>query len=368
MKRLQNITSLSTIWLLLFSFVLAFLSGCSQETIPDLESHEQSDLIIQETTPEYLDDPTGIYYSKSFVDPENLNTERLQYEYENGSVIVAVRIDNEDRSWECGVTLSIDGVFQRFSIVDGNGSLSEPAYMHTIDITSNSSSVIMISFEPSIGKAGQELSLEVGTMINPSFRTEYIGQPVYGHPLAHSFSAAGTATIVFREDAPQQITPSKTNVSVRPIDEEFINSLLEEGWMEEDLYDRLQRDYFFSIQGNENGDVEGNIIYINRLESPYILFEVYGRESEYRASLFIDHEPVVFSDGSFYFDFEVNDKEITDIEIPIETSRLPIEGHLYIVLFAKNNGELEIPDNTYIIRTKTDTYFLLAPYIGSAAL
>ena len=123
------------------------------------------------------------------------------------------------------------------------------------------------------------------------------------------------ATIAFLEDAPTQLKSADVDISTRKIDDSFINRLLEEGYLRDDVNDILQNEYFYIFRSLKDESSFGNVIRLDKTESPVILFEVYGRKSEYRASLFIDHELVELENGSTYVDFEVNNDEVVDLKI-----------------------------------------------------
>lgn len=298
------------------------------------------------------------FYGKSFAGGTGyvkLSDGTEYYEYTGGSMKIDFSFDNGGDAMECGITLVLDGIYQSFKLTDKNGETTDEAYMHTINANTTEAVNFSLEFTPNTGKSGDELNIAVGTMVMPSYTNIYDGtQGGYGLPIYHAYNAASGITVKMKADAPTQQKGAEL-----PVKKERMTEIHKSKFAGTDL-DPFEYDYRFllytDIKTLETGE---SVLNIADGKESEITLDVFGKADEYRAALFINHELIHFPNGGTYFDFAVNNKEITRVTLPVDTSELDENNHAYVVLFHKNNGELSIPDSTYIFADKSDTCFCI---------
>lgn len=298
------------------------------------------------------------FYGKSFTGGTGyvkLSDGTEYYEYTGGSMKIDFSFDNGGDAMECGITLVLDGIYQSFKLTDKNGETTDEAYMHTINANATEAVNFSLEFTPNTGKSGDELNIAVGTMVMPSYTNIYDGtQGGYGLPIYHAYNAASGITLKMKTDAPSQQKGAVLKTEQAEVTE-FYKSM----FPETDL-DPFETDYKFLIYTDKETLEKGeDVLRTFANKTAEITLEVFGKSDEYRATLFVNHQPVQLSDGSTYVDFSVDSKSVTKIILPVDASALSENNHAYVVLFHKNNGELSIPDSTYIFADKSDTYFCI---------
>ncbi len=298
------------------------------------------------------------FYGKSFAGGTGyvkLSDGTEYYEYTGGSMKLDFTFDNGGDAMECGITLVLDGIYQSFKLIDKNEETTDEAYMHTINADATESVSFSLEFTPNTGKAGEELNIAVGTMVMPSYENTYTGtNGSYGLYIYHAYNAASGIAVKMKADAPTQQKGADLQVKKEKMTE-----------MHKSMFagtdsDPFEYDYRFLLYTDEKTlETNESVLRVTEGENSEIILDVFGKVDEYRVALFINHELIEFLDGGTYFDFVVDNKEITRVILPVDTAGLDENNHAYVVLFSKNNGELPLSDDTYIYADKTDTHFFI---------
>ena len=323
---------------------------------------------IEEITPDYFASAEGLvrdfYYSKTFCGGTGFHQKDDQapwYYYTGEPLEIDYRIDNGGDSFECGISIILDGVFQKFLLTDKNEKHVGEAVWHSIHLKKGETRFLRLKFNPNIGKKGDIMNIAIGTMIEPSFYNEYTGYGSYSRYDQHDLTASSDVVVYMLVDAKtqQEGTVLKSDyISIPNIYKTWFVS--DDPDLPENSRTRWGREYkaklFTDFSMVENGV---SLIQTQRKKAAEIFFDVFGMKADWRASLFINHELVDLSNGQSFFDFSTNEQSLTRVTLVVNTSELPKNNHAYVVLFQKAENTNDNPIGNYVFADRIGTYYFI---------
>lgn len=268
----------------------------------------------------------------------------LNQNYDGGVISFNYNIYNPESPIEWGFEVFINGVLQTISVYSDNGLISENVNMFTKYFNKEEEFNCQIVLKPNIGKKGDDLELNVCSILNPNYMlkdTKYVSFLPY-----HRMSASTTATIHMNTSTNNNIEISSHVDTYKRVSEELKNEFYSLNGNGEQV-NTFDKELVFDIfKNNEQED----IIKINSTDRVKIFG--YGKPGKYRISIFINNEIYKSFNNCYYSDVEIlKDKEFI-IEVPIELKYKM--NHIYVIAFEINSNDEE--PNHYI---KSNTKLLI---------
>ncbi len=244
-----------------------------------------------------------------------INVDSLKYD---GDIISAnVIYNNGPIDCEVGIIIFVNGISQPYYT-----DKHEEAYLIPYKLTKNTNKTIKINFKPKVGAKDKKLSIEIGSMLNPS----YTSDKFYGNNQKVFFLEPYTLTC-----------KNDSNNNIVFFDDFKLNRIKEES------KNNLN---FNVLQGNK---VVNKIkINNNRL---ICTISLYGKEEQYILSAYINHKIVPLFSGLYYAKID-STKE--------NTSTIPIDFNISGVNLNKYNSFyiIAIPTKSNDRANKIDTILI----------
>ena len=262
-----------------------------------------------------------------------------------------VRLANDRFSCDYGVYVIVNGVFQPFAVLDTQGKPSDYACMQTFDLKENETLEVTLLFTPNTGKKGEELPLILCYISQPSFETEYTGEyGRYGHYYEHSYRQGTTCILKMEADALNVMPFASVHTDVTNIPEYYYF---------EDKDRTVERWELFSDEAQVKTDGRPMLLTLKRENNAQVYFDTVGYDGKFRVTLFINHVPVSFADGSICAEFEANKDKLTRVTLPVDTASLPENSHAYLFICGTGMANPYLPEGTFDLYTKLGTYYLV---------
>lgn len=219
-------------------------------------------------------------------------------------------VDNQGSDNNFGLLLFANGIRQPYRTKEE----PQDQTMHIFDVKQNERKVQTIEFEPIVGNNGEELSLEIVSMVNPRFVSDNNSVYQFNHRIMSPFPSIMQIT-----DTMDKAEPSICSVyDITPITEELrkeYNKMDSKGEMSEE--NSLENTVYFETLKNGIFLSPNDYLAGKQDVSPFTTEDsisvcMYGGSPcIYRVSMFINHElvPGVF-DGADYLDMEVSGNQI----------------------------------------------------------
>lgn len=287
--------------------------------------------------------------------------------------------ENEDGSigmnWpEYGLLIYVDGVRQTFD-VKAEGKKIKNTDMYIIERAPGEEKSVEISFEPNIGKAGQEQQLSIVKLYDPdnNFYPECAPEsPCHydedndgvcnrclismklipgGAPESYDVFSCNTK-LIMEKDAPEQapVAEAFSGMKASVLDKRIYDS-----YNYFDSFDNLHNDFdelrnldvkiykdFDESHHEESYFIEelnqvvtnsewATCIETKAKEQDDIILNLYGQEGRYRVSFYIGAEIQKVFDGCAYADVEIKKGEQVELFVKVDTSKLSGKTPCYVL-------------------------------------
>ena len=320
--------------------------GATEPSCENVDFGETEDLAAQykEYFLKSLDVTGGAGYKE-----ESEQMDRVSFTGEE--IRLNVRLANDRFPCDYGVYVIINGVFQPFAVLDTQEKPSDYACMQTFDLKENETLEVTLLFTPNTGKKGDELPLMLCYISQPSFETEYTGSyGRYGHYYEHAFRQGANCILSMEADAPNGVPPASVPTQ---------NADIPDYYYYEDKDRPVERWELFSDEEQVKTDGHPMLLTLKRGKNTQVYFDTVGYDGRFRVTLFINHVPVSFADGSICAEFEANKDQLTRVTLPLDTSFLPENSHAYLFICGTGMANPYLPEGTFDLYTKLGTYYLV---------
>ncbi len=328
---------------------------------PDSENYESIDIDFEGIV-EYEDDyDTLIYTGKPIT---------VKYTVDTG----------ESWNWpDKGIMIYIDGVRQTFDAKVSEESYKNIDMLH-LENKQGEIREIEFTFEPNIGKKGDEMFISFLAIFDPDVnyftqcRTERKGlfvchwdddnnricdrcmvniDEIPSGPSSYTIDSQSMIKVVMEKDAPVQTAVVK-NFSGTKVDK--LNDRIYDGYSYEDSFENEHNGYdemqslvaavYKSINESyvtDNG-VNGHRTRIETKakENDDFIINLHGATGKYRVSLYINNELQNVFDGEAYADVDVVYGQQSELNIKLDTTKLNEGDNYCYVLFQKLDGEGDV--------------------------
>ena len=262
-----------------------------------------------------------------------------------------VRLANDRFACDYGVYVIVNGVFQSFAVLDAQGKPSDYACMQTFDLKENETLETTFAFTPNTGKKGEELPLMLCYISQPSFETEYTDSyGRYGHYYEHAYRPGANCILKMEADVPNTMPPAA--VPTQSLD-------IPDYYYFEDKDRPVERWELFSDEVQVKTDGRPMLLTLKREAKSQLYFDTVGYDGKFRVTLFINHVPVTFADGSSCAEFEAKKDQLTRVTLPVDTASLPENSHSYLFICGTGMANPYLPEGTFDLYTKLGTYYLV---------
>ena len=328
---------------------------------PDPENYETIDIKVEGAMEKENDFDTLTYTGKPIT---------LKYTVDTGE------------SWEWpdrGVMIFLDGVRQTFDARVGDTEY-KGVEMLTLENEPGEVKSVEFTFEPNIGKKGDELFLDVMAIFDPD--VDYYEQckteqkqlfvshwdddndgicdkcsvnidEISSGPSSYTRQNETLIRVIMEKDAPVQ-TEIADDFSGIKVGE--LNKRIYKSYEYEDSYENIHNDYdtmtglaasiykdikdsYFSEWG---ADYHATRIETKAKENDEFIINLHGATGRYRISLYINNEIQNIFDGKAYADVEVVHGQQAELKVNIDTTKLPKGNNYCYVLFQRLDGEEDV--------------------------
>lgn len=332
-----------------FLSVALLLTACSENKSNNKQDTDQNDSSATDQISEY--DPfagsnnnTSTAEQSSEYDPfassnddtTTVGSFNFGVEWEDGkeltldyapTVSFSFFVDNGGKTTDFGLLLFVNGIRQPYRTEEN----SENKIMHIFDVNQNERKVQTIEFEPVIGEIGDEVSVEIVSMFQPSFIQTENSNYEFNHKISSLFPSKLSVTQETGLSEPEVCS----DYAVTPITEEMRQEFNDNG--ENDLDNRV----FIETLKNDVFLTPADLLEEKHDSTPFtkndsVTLCMYGGGDpcKYRVSMYINHDLVTGAfDGADYIDITTSRDSICTKKIDIEKLNLSLEdyNHLYFI-------------------------------------
>ena len=330
-------------------------------TTPDPENYENITIEVEDIV-KYEDDYDTLTYTGKPI--------TIRYTVETG----------ESWDWpDKGIMIYIDGVRQTFD-AKVEGKIYKNIDMLHLEKENGHKKEVEFTLEPNIGKKGDTMFLSVLCIFDPY--VNYYPQCKSEHkelfvchwdddnnricdkcminideipsgPSSYTIDSQTMIKVVMEKDAPVQ-TGIVNDFSGTKVDK--LNDRIYDGYSYEDSYENEHNGYdemeslaavvYKSVSTSyitENG-VDGHRTRIETAakENDDFIINLHGAAGKYRVSLYVNNELQNVFDGEAYADVDVVHGQQTELNIKLDTTKLPEGDNYCYVLFQKLDGEDDV--------------------------
>lgn len=239
-------------------------------------------------------------------------------------------VNNSGNAADFGLLIFVNGIRQPYRTEEN----TENKLLHIFDVQQNERKVQTIEFEPVVGEMGDEVSVEIISMFEPS----YINTENSVYNFYHNISSLLPSKMNVTE---------KTNLSEPEICSDYMVTSITEEMLQE-----------FNSYGSENGNPLDNQVYIDTLKNekfytpkalleeepditPFTLNDTVtlcmygGAPCKYRVSMYINHDLVAGAfDGADYIDITTANDSICKKTININNLNIELKDYNYLYFIA----------------------------------
>ena len=266
--------------------------------------------------------------------------------YSGGELTVELTHVSNTNNWEYGFIAVLDGVVQT-SEAEADGVPLGSGVMHRVRFAAGVPRTLRFTFTPNVGKAGDTLELNIVMVDNPSLAVRFNGNiaAVFGTGsgvLMAYWAQASGIPVSMESGAPVSEPPASPDIEVLSVPDEYIDAreeYLSHGSIESREDDRRQYRKV-SLYSDPPGAVPGPLdseqyLLAENGDKLTAFFEAWGEAAELRVSVFIDHELVAFSGGT-YFDITESPDELKRARLDIPLYGREENGFIYCLIFEKD--------------------------------
>ncbi len=299
--------------------------------------------------------------SDSYIEGEGME-EYMYLEYKGKPLTVKYSLDKGTESDEPAraVMLLINGVRQTFDAKLGDKTFEDVDILK-FELGVGELQLAELTFEPNMGKKGDELALEIVTIYDPEdnhytycsyadglfeghwddddnnicdkCELDLTEQPMSG-PGALTVSSEQFLKLVMKKNAPEQADLVCENFS---------------GAVESDLHEKIKGYYsdydqaegmlaivYKDVDKDIYYDETGSLTYKTVLETTpkeddKFTINVHGHPGQYRLAFYIGAEPQAVFDGKDYVDVEIKEGKQVELNISLDTTKLNEQNKFHIV-------------------------------------
>lgn len=300
--------------------------------------------------------------------------------YTGEPVTLKYTIDTGE-SWDWpdrGIMVYLDGVRQTFDAKVGEEEYENIDMLH-LQNEQGSVRSIEFTFEPNIGKKGDEMFLSVLAIFDPyviyypQCETEhkdlFVGHQdddndricdkclintdeIPSGPSSYTLQPEAMIRVIMEKDAPVQ-TVTVDNFSGMKVD--GLNKRIYKSYEYEDSYENKLNDYdtmeglaavlYKSVRSSYVSEwgVYGHVTRIETKakENDEFTVNLHGATGKYRVSLYINNEIQNVFDGSAYVDADIVHGQQTELTFNLDTTKLPEGDNYCYVLFQRLDGDMD---------------------------
>lgn len=327
-------------------------------------------------------------------DPENYETIDIKVEgamekeddfdtltYTGEPITLKYTVDTGE-SWEWpdrGVMIFLDGVRQTFDARVGDAEY-KGIEMLTLENEPGEVKSVEFTFEPNIGKKGDELFLDIMAIFDPDVdyyvqcKTEqkqlFVSHwdddndsicdkcsvnidEISSGPSSYTRQNETLIRVIMEKDAPVQIEIADDFSGIKVGE---LNKRIYESYEYEDSYENIHNDYdsmtglaasiykdikdsYFTEWG---ADYHATRIETKAKDNDEFTINLHGATGRYRVSLYINNEIQNVFDGKAYADVEVVHGQQAELKVNIDTTKLPKGDNYCYVLFQRLDGEEDV--------------------------
>lgn len=326
-------------------------SGISFDTSPDISE---------------IDPSAAAAYSQAFVGGTGWHKGNpSHYEYDGGEMEIDIEIANGGQAIEFGIGLVLNGVYQEFSMDADDGQFFDAGMIHRVIFPSATQRSMKLFFTPSVGKAGDELNLAVLMIQNPSFVSTYFGGQRYAPFPAHSCDAGSAMIVKMNVDAEGDARSAAAEIEYLDVPNAYIEDREEHlagiADPEEREKDRQSyRDFFLFSELPEPMNTK-SYLRVPEGDHASIYLDAFGKKKDYRASIFINHQPIEIAPGCAYFDFSTDGEHLSRVTISVPLDGLTGSDCIYAIISERDTDGILVedwPEDTYCFIYKTPSKHL----------
>ncbi len=323
-------------------FVSIMLTGCNNDLSVDSLSEGSAEAIseegaLEEGVPE--ENPFDLSREASesqIVSQEGFGPMRsltedgpINFEYNGGEVVVDYFLDNgNDKALEYGFFVFLEGIPQPFK-TEAVGS--EYRYCQTINLEAKEFKEFQIIFTPSQGNKGDELTVYICGMYQPSFIPDASN---INFGFNHGITATAPNKLIFLEDLSntekENLMGEELLSNVSYIEEE-ITTAVREQYAKEDG-NRLDIEIITELYEEDNYEQFNNVrIMAVEKENVDLIFKGMGKEgTAYRTTFYLDHHPIAIK-GEDYLEWRTVRGSMAVYKMGLDVSRLEGNHILYSI-------------------------------------
>lgn len=308
--------------LMVFTLLLAIVTGCSSDNDTKLPSGETMD----HSQPQFA-----------------ILTKILEQDYQNltytgGEMRIPYLLqDQSDADAKWGLEILLDGILQDFAIED-HGQLSEKKKLHVFPMKQGASKNITLIFTPNTGKKNQKLNLNICTMLNPAYMPTDPAQ--YEFRPNHSINGGGGACLTMQQAALQSTKTSTGQMQRSDLTQEQKEPYINKNAMDESgnpvVLNELEQRLVLQLY---QSDPDEKSITVPSGRQAELTVHCFGKPGKYRISVYVNHElQPVFGEES-YLDVTVERDKSYQRSISIDLDKLSEKNHIYAVAAPIRGGD-----------------------------
>ena len=329
--------------LLLALMLLGILAGCSGNESPRESSTTES---ISSQNPFQQNEENPMNMGAISHGSRNINIDEnerlLPLVYQGEEVYFEYYVNAIGNAKNVGFLMFIDGIPQPYRI----DSIDAPnEYMHIFNLESDNIDLpFTFIFSPVIGNQGDDLSVSIISIYNPSFRPDMDKTTSYGG--YHEILPAAY-TLHFETDAePLDVTSDTVygtvSLSNEPVTSQLLDTLSSNGMRDIDT-DIFNREIFSLLYFD--GELERDNLQIAESGTLQVRYLLCGRSGiEYETTFYINHQPIASSEG-FSHSTAIDKGFISTFTFDIDLDKLEDFSTFYIVSVPINAADY--PDEIF---------------------
>lgn len=265
------------------------------------------------------------------------------FKYDGDYICTNIIYQNSNINCDVGILLFVNGIPQPYYTSDYN----KQSYIHPYELLSNEEKKISIKFIPLIGKKGDNISILVGSMINPSTK------------LTKTTTTLGNNQKIFFLN-PYIIRSQINSNNIILYSNDYSSNKLNSSTLEKYTYIKsdgskiniLDKDVVFELSDDDNNPLNkiesiNNTLYCN-------IQLISGKEEEYTLTAYINHKPVPLFNNRYYASVKTKSGYKIKINVDFDLSKINISKYnsFYVIAIPKSNDSKAIQTSTAILYTK----------------
>lgn len=247
-------------------------------------------------------------------DPETIK----EIVFDGSPITIYCQLKNgSSKSWEFGLFVDVEGVFQELEI---DGTKTE---LYCFELQPLETRTVKMTFVPNIGKKGEVKSLSCTVLLSPNYIAQEDGR--YGLYLEPGVS--GNFPLIMNADSSNKVNVSNDSslYTVSTINKTIYSNYKESGNLEDFenlascyIYEKLS-DYIYKDNGNF---IRTTKIISKSSQSSKLTVNIHGKPGSYRVSVYLNGKRINAFDGTGYLDVTIGNRQQAEIPVVIDTRAL----------------------------------------------